>query len=178
MKSYLGMYVHMHWGYNHPYAARTWKIEDWRGYARGLSELAYNLIMIWPLTETMPDPLTRSDVAHLTKMRAVVDMLQAEFGMTVLIVFGANTVGNKAAAEFTFENRPFFKTDLRLNPADPAEVERLVAFRRSVYGYLSNADGTVVIDSDPGGFVGSTNAQFSLLLRRHQEIVTELNPFI
>ena len=27
----LGMYVHEGWPYNHPYAARTWTVEDWRG---------------------------------------------------------------------------------------------------------------------------------------------------
>jgi len=26
----LGMYVHQHWPYNHPYAARTWTLADWR----------------------------------------------------------------------------------------------------------------------------------------------------
>lgn len=28
----IGMYVHQHWSYNHPYCARTWTLEDWRGY--------------------------------------------------------------------------------------------------------------------------------------------------
>ena len=42
----VGMYVHQHWPYNRPYAARTWTIEDWRGYADGLTKLAGNF---WPL---------------------------------------------------------------------------------------------------------------------------------
>ena len=25
----VGMYVHTHWGYGYPYAARTWRIGDW-----------------------------------------------------------------------------------------------------------------------------------------------------
>jgi len=33
---FVGMYVHQHWPYNRPYAARTWTLEDWRGYADGL----------------------------------------------------------------------------------------------------------------------------------------------
>src|SRR2546423_1870960 len=28
----VGMYIHQHWPYNHPYCARTWTVEDWRGY--------------------------------------------------------------------------------------------------------------------------------------------------
>jgi hypothetical protein len=176
MDQMLGMYVHMHWGYNRPYAARSWTLGDWRSYAAGLSALGYNLIMIWPLCETMPDPLTPSDIAHLEKLRTVIDMLQADFGMTVLVTFGANTVGNVAAADYTFEERPFFKTDLRLNPGDPAEVDRLLHIRRNLYSYLAKCDGMVMIDSDPGGYVGSTNDEFADLLQRHMEIVTEANP--
>jgi hypothetical protein len=176
MDQMLGMYVHMHWGYNRPYAARSWTLDDWRSYATGLSALGYNLIMIWPLCETMPDPLTPSDIAHLEKLRVVIDMLQADFGMTVLVTFGANIVGNEAAADYTFEERPFFKTDLRLNPGDLAEVDRLLRIRRNLYSYLAGCDGMVMIDSDPGGYVGSTNDEFTDLLQRHMEIVTEANP--
>jgi hypothetical protein len=176
MKPYLGMYVHMHWGYAHPYAARTWSLEDWRAYASGLAGLGYNLITIWPLTETMPDPPTPSDVAHLEKLGAVITMLQREFGMTVLITFGANTVGNERAAHYSFEERPFFQTDQRLNPADPAAMDRLMRFRASLYRYLAHADGMVIIDSDPGGWAGSTNAEFSAILRRHLDLLREVNP--
>src|ERR1700722_13296847 len=53
----IGMYVHQHWPYNHPYAARTWTLEYWRVYADGLHRLGYNTFLIWPMLETMPDPL-------------------------------------------------------------------------------------------------------------------------
>ena len=36
----VGMYVHQHWPYNHPYAARTWTVDDYRGYYVGLSAAA------------------------------------------------------------------------------------------------------------------------------------------
>lgn len=176
MKPFLGMYVHMHWGYAHPYAARTWSLEDWRAYATGLAGLGYNLIMVWPLTETMPDPPTPSDVAHLEKLGRVITMLQREFGMTVLVTFGANTVGNDQAAAFPFETRPFFKTDLRLKPADAAAMDRLMRFRASLYRHLAHADGMVVIDSDPGGYAGSTNAEFTAILHRHLRLLRDVNP--
>lgn len=57
----IGMYVHQHWSYNHPYAARTWTLEDWKGYLDGLKKLGFNTVLIWPVLETMPDPLTKSD---------------------------------------------------------------------------------------------------------------------
>lgn len=176
MKRNIGMYVHMHWGYNHPYCARTWTIDDWRGYATGLAALGYNLVMIWPMLEIIPDPPTQSDITHLEKMRQVIDMLKSEFGMTVLIVMGANVVGNERAADFAFESRPYFKCDLRLNPGDEKDVERLMRFRSSLYNYLGKADGCVIIDSDPGGYIGSTNDEFSNLLWRHLDMVREYNP--
>ena len=37
----LGMYVHTHWGYHHPYAARTWSLADWKGYLGALRALGY-----------------------------------------------------------------------------------------------------------------------------------------
>ena len=43
MPPYLGMYIHMHWAYRHPYAARTWSMDEWRGYASGLQALGYRL---------------------------------------------------------------------------------------------------------------------------------------
>ncbi len=60
-KKLWGMYIHQHWPYNHPYAARTWTVEDYRGYADGMKKLGYNMLVIWPVLETMPNPLTPSD---------------------------------------------------------------------------------------------------------------------
>ena len=71
----VGMYVHQHWPYNHPYAARTWTIEDWRGYAGALKRLGFNTIMIWPVVETMPYPPTSSDRAGLEKNRSFLTTL-------------------------------------------------------------------------------------------------------
>ena len=64
----VGMYIHQHWPYNYPYAARTWRVADYRGYCGGLKQLGYNSVMIWPVLETMPSPLTRSDRANLKKI--------------------------------------------------------------------------------------------------------------
>jgi hypothetical protein len=59
----VGIYIHQHWPYNHPYAARTWSLEDWRGWIDGLKRLGFKAVMIWPVLETMPEPLTPGDRA-------------------------------------------------------------------------------------------------------------------
>lgn len=173
----LGMYIHQHWGYRNPYSARTWTLADWRGYAEGLTALGYNSIMLWPMLETLPDPLTASDRAHLEKIRTVIDMLHRDFGMTVLITLGANVIGNDEAARHTFEERPYFCCDRRLNPADAEEMAPLYRIRRALFSeYFHAADGFVMIDSDPGGYVGSTNEEFVEIFQRHLALLQECNP--
>src|SRR5882724_3079577 len=58
MSGMIGMYIFEMWPYNYPYSARTWTIDDWRGYVGGLQKLGYNTILIHPLVEIMPQPLT------------------------------------------------------------------------------------------------------------------------
>ncbi|MHB9024111.1 MAG: hypothetical protein ACYC7E_08035 [Armatimonadota bacterium] len=174
---FLGMYVHQHWGYKRPYSARTWTVEDWRGYAAGLAALGYNAISIWPMLEIVPDPLTPSDRANLEKLREVIAMLHREFGMAVFITLGPNVIANDKAANYTFEERPYFVCDRRLNPKDPEEMGAFYRIRRMMFSeYLREADGFVTIDSDPGGYVGSTNEEFVEILRELMTIIRDVNP--
>lgn len=174
----VGMYVHQHWPYKHPYAARTWTLDDWRGYADGLKKLGFNTIMIWPMLETMPNPLTPSDRASLEKHRQVIDILHHEFGMRVLIVLSPNVAASKAAENATFETRHFYLTDVLVNPADRAAVDAMMRWREHLFAYLKAADGLAVIDSDPGGFPGSSNAEFVSLLELHRKMLDRLRPGI
>lgn len=172
----LGMYIHMHWSYNHPYAARTWELEDWRSYLTGLRSLGYDFIQIWPMLDSMPPEPTASDLAFLEKLGRVIRMAQNEMGMKVTIVSCPNTIGNENSSSYGFEDRPYFSCERKLNPADPADVEVLLAGRRKQLTPLSHADAIVVIDSDPGGYIGSTNEEFVSLMTRQIAVMRELNP--
>jgi hypothetical protein len=175
----VGMYVHQHWPYNHPYAARTWTLDDWRGYAGGLSKLGYNAIMIWPMLETMPDPLTPSDRAYLEKTAKVIDMLHGQFGMGVWLALCPNVgVDDREAAKATIQRRHFFYCDTRVNPADPAAMREMIARREKLLRPLAKADAISIIDSDPGGYPGSTNAEFVGLLGEHRKLFDRLRPGI
>jgi len=175
----IGIYVHQHWPYHHPYAARTWTLEDWRGYADGLKRLGYNAVLVWPVIETMPDPLTPSDRASLAKIAAVIDMLHNETRMRVYLALCPN-VGcrSEEAAKYTFERRHFFYCDTRVNPGDPAALGQLIERRRELFRPLAKVDGVVIIDSDPGGYPGSTNAEFVNLLLAHRRMFDSLRPGI
>ena len=175
----VGMYIHQHWPYNYPYAARTWKAEDYRGYCAGIKTLGYNTVMIWPVLETMPSPLTASDRATLKKIAAVIDMLHRELGMRVYIALCPNVCAkDEEAFKAPFEQRHFFYCDTRVNPGDPKALGQLIERRREIFRPLAKVDGVVIIDSDPGGYPGSTNAEFVNLLLAHRRMFDGLRPGI
>ena len=173
----IGMYVHQHWSYNHPYCARTWTLDDWHGYIEALKRVGYNTVLIWPVLETMPDPLTPSDRENLDKIAKVIDMLHHEFAMRAYIVLCPNvSPKSEEGRKYTFQDRPFFQTDDRVDPGDPVAFGTLMAWREQIFRPLAQADGLFVIDSDPGGWPGSTNLEFVYLLDAHRRMLDHLRP--
>src|SRR5579872_3211298 len=171
----IGMYVHEHWPYHHPYSARTWTLQDWRGYADGLHKLGFNTILIWPMVEIMPDPLTPTDVAAIRKTAKVIEMLHKEFGMRVYLVLGANIIAKDAIArEATFEKRHFYYTERFLDPKDKAAVADLMNRREKELRSLAATDGFAIIDSDPGAYPNSTNEEFIGLLKQYRALFNKL----
>ena len=164
----LGMYVHTHWAYNHPYAARTWTFEDWDGYLAGLAALGYDFILLWPQLDCMPGEPNASDQAYLAKIGRVIDLAHDAYGMRFMLTAAPNTIGNSRSGEFAFERRPYFVCERKVDPGDPAAVAEFLAGRRRQFAPLSRADGLFVIDSDPGGYIGSTNAQFVALMKAQE----------
>jgi hypothetical protein len=174
----IGMYIHQHWPYKHPYAARTWTVEDYRGYASALKKLGVNTLVIWPMIEIMPDPLTPSDQASLAKIGRVIDVLH-ELDMRVLITFSANIIADNHAAEAApFEKRHYFYCNKFVNPGDPVAIQKMVDWRAKLMRPLAKIDGIVIIDSDPGGYPGSTNSEFVNILELHRRAHDQLRPGI
>lgn len=175
----VGIYVHTHWPYRHPYAARTWTVEDWRGYLSGMRVLGYNTVLYWPLLETMPQPLTPSDRAQIERTAQVIALAQRDLGMRFFLVLCPNIVADDAVASLApFDERHFFHSDLRVNPGDPLAVAAMMRRREEALRPLAAADGVVIIDSDPGGYAGSTNAEFVALLVGHRRLLDRLRPGI
>jgi hypothetical protein len=172
----LGVYVHTHWGYNHPYAARTWTRADWESYLGGLRGLGYDFLMIWPLLDSMPPIPNASDQAFLQHVGHAIEVAQRQFGMRVAVITCPNTIGNERAADYAYAERPYFACEKKVNPADKAAVEAFLEGRRHQLKPLAGADVLAVIDSDPGGYIGSTNDEFVALLKGQIEVFREFNP--
>jgi len=130
------------------------------------------------MLETMPDPLTPSDRASLEKHARVIDMLHNELGMHVMIVLCPNIIANAQAAEATYETRHFYYTEHFVNPADNAAMAKMMAWREKLFRYLAHADAVAIIDSDPAGYVGSTDAEFVNLLGEHRKMLDHVRPNI
>lgn len=175
----IGLYIHQHWPYNRPYAARTWTVDDWRGWADGLKKIGYNTVMIWPMLETIPEPMTPSDRAYLNKLGKVIDMLHKDFEMRVYFALCPNIrANNEVAKTYTFEKRHYYYCDEIVNPGDPTALDRLVRWREQLLTPIKNVDGISIIDSDPGHYPGSTNAEFVNLLAEHRKMLNRLRPDI
>ncbi len=175
----VGLYIHQHWPYNHPYAARTWTLEDWRGWADGLQKLGYNTFLIWPLLETIPEPMTPSDRAYLTKLGKVIDMLHEDFHMRAYLVLCPNIRSNNGKdSRALFEKRHYYYCDELVNPGNPVALSSLIRWRETLLKPLQKADGIAIIDSDPGCYPGSTNAEFVHLLAEHRKMFDRLRPGI
>ena len=173
----LGMYVHMHWSFNYPYAARTWSLEDWRGYLNGISRLGYNTVVIWPVIETMPEPLTYSDKAHLEKMSAVVKIAQQDLRMRVYFTLTPNVSANNGeAAKYTLEKRPYNYCSVLVDPTKPGELRKMMEKRARLCAYLKQADGFFLIDGDPGGWPDCKNEDFVEIFSLHRKMLNNLRP--
>ncbi len=114
----LGIYVHTHWAYNRPYAVRTWSLADWEGFLTGLAWLGYDQVLLWPLLDAMPERPTPSDVEYLQTIHHVIDQAHDRFDMRVAVVVCANTMGNQRAADYTYQERPYFPCERKINPRD------------------------------------------------------------
>ncbi len=171
----LGMYVHMHWSFNYPYAARTWSLDDWRGYLHSLNKLGYNTVLIWPVIETMPAPLTHSDKAHLEKMSSVVKIAQEDLGMRVYFTLTPNvTANNEEAARYTLEKRPYNYCSVLVNPTNPDDLLKMMERRKELCRYLKQANGFFLIDGDPGGWPDCKNEDFVEIFSQHRKMLNSL----
>lgn len=172
----LGFYVHTHWGYNNPYAARSWTLRDWDEYLGGLKGLGYDTLLFWPLLDSMPVTANASDVEWLQLLQGAVALAREKYGMKAIACININVIGKDEAAQHHFQRRPYFSMEQKLNPGDPKHLEILEKHLRDKFPYIKSVDGVTIIDSDPGGYVGSTNAEYVNLVAMKVRVMREYNP--
>ena len=105
----------------------------------------------------------------------MIDLAHGRFDMKVAVVVCANTMGNQHAADYTYQERPYFRCERKINPRDSAAVQQFLTARATVFRLIANADTLTIIDSDPGGYIGSTNAEFVELVQKQVELFRRFN---
>ena len=147
-----GLYVHGCWLYNYPFATHSWSHEDYDHMFRLLKLLGYDRVMLWPMMEGIPMPMSAEDAGALCAYRGIIeDAHQAglECRSTQSVCTTEQTI-----AEKPWLNRNFYavRKDVRLD--DPAQAEPWLQHEAAMVAILNNADAYVTIDSDPGGYPG------------------------
>ena len=173
-----GIYGHTAWVYNHPFAVRSWRLGDWQRYIDLLAYLRVNLLQIWVPISIMAVPLSSADRDYLDMFRAVVDYAKEERGFSqVWVGAAANDVGLAGGSKTPVSLRQYYDRSVRglRNPAVAAQMNDIVASRRALYETVPNADGYWIIDSDPGGWPGSSSEDFAKILTVNRSLVDQVS---
>lgn len=167
-----GFYLHTGWSYKHPFAVRSWQRKDFAGMFRLLKAMEYDTVMIWPMLESIPMPLTAADAAAVREFRAVIDDAHAS-GLKCWLTFTANltTVPEIAAKPWAARNPyPAFRT-IHYDRAEEAQSYR--EHRTALIRILNNADGYVTIDGDPGGYAGAKPEDFIAVFQSDRKAIDQ-----
>lgn len=165
-----GMYAHQHWAYHHPYALRSWTVDDWKRYVDILALMRVNLFQIWSMAGILPMPLSEGDEQFLKRYPPVIDHAKRNHGMEVWIGECANNVCDRRDVPPIAE-RLYFDVEVLKNPGEPAQLEQIRAARAEYYRICNNANGYWIIDSDPGGWEGSPSSEFVDVLMMNRELI-------
>jgi len=155
-----GFYLHAGWTYEYPFAVRRWTRRDYAGMFRLLRRLNLDQVMIWPMMELAPPPLSETDAAYYREFRLVVDDARAA-GLECLLTSSPNLSTTEVIrAEPNIRERVWFPHERVFQFNQPGELDAYLRHAGALLQCLNNADGFVFIDGDPGGYPGARPAEF------------------
>ena len=166
------------WPLNYPYAFRSWKEDDWKRFVDIAWAQRINLFYLWPFMEIVPLPMSAEDEAYLQEVRRVIDYAQNQRGMEVWIMQSANRIGVSDCGSTDPRVRTYWvmgKCQQDMNPADSAQLARIMAHFEAFYRIVNNADGFCMIDSDPGGWPGSPLSDQTRIFNGARQLLDRYN---
>ena len=174
-----GLYLHQHWRYNYPWATWSWRVEDWKRALDMAACMRVNLVVLWPHMDMIAPPLSVPEKDYLADVREVIDYAHRKRGIKIWMVEGANVLlDSPEVKRLPMERRDYYAyanmTGGGLkNPADPKQFAALMANRAALYRAVPNADGYCLIDSDPGGWLGSPPSDFVKLFVGNRKLLDQ-----
>jgi hypothetical protein len=168
-----GFYLHGCWTFNYPFAVRTWQRTDYQNMFRLLRHLGFNTVMLWPVLEAVPAPLSDADRQAVREFRSIIDDAQKAGLECWLAQCAALTCRQEIRATPWLKRSlyPYMQT-VRLD--DPQQAEAYFAHRAALMGILNNADGYVTIDGDPGGYAGARPADFVRVFQHDRQTLDRI----
>lgn len=157
--SVCGFYLHACWDYSYPFAVRKWQRQDYRAMFQLLHRIGYNTVMLWPVTEAIPAPLSKADAAELRAFRKTISEAQ-KLDLQCWLARTPNLLCEPELARSPWMDRNFFPHQVVVRLDDPLAREQFFAHREAITAVLNNADAYVTIDGDPGGYAGAKPADW------------------
>lgn len=150
-----GFYLHEGWYFKHPFAVKTWSRNDYSKMFLLLEKMGYDQVLLWPMLEAVPSPLSGADEQALRDFRSTVEDAKSA-GLECWIVQNANlTPSGAALAELPWKQRVPYDAWTQVRLDDPAKTAEYLAHRSAMMAILNNADAYLTIDGDPGGYPGA-----------------------
>ena len=165
-----GFYLHGCWTFNYPFAVRTWERADYQSMFRLLKHLGFNTVMLWPVLEAVPAPLSETDREAVRQFRPIIEDAQKSGLECWLTQCAALTCRDDIRAKPWMQRSLFpHMKSVRLDNAP--EAAAYLQHRAALLEILNNADGYVTIDGDPGGYPGAQPADFLKVLLHDRQTI-------
>ena len=71
-----GFYLHACWQFEYPFAVRSWRREDFAHMFQLLRMMNMNRVMLWPMMEVAPPPLSEKDAEFLRQTKNIINDAQ------------------------------------------------------------------------------------------------------
>jgi len=165
-----GFYLHGCWTFNYPFAVRTWQRPDYQNMFRLLKHLGFDTVMLWPVLEAIPAPLSTADREALRQYRPIIEDAQ-KLGLECWLTQGAALTSRPEIRIKPWMQRSLFPHMKTVRLDDPKEAEPYLAHRAALLEILNNADAYVTIDGDPGGYPGATPSEFLTVLLHDRKTI-------
>jgi hypothetical protein len=149
-----GFYLHACWDYSYPFAVRKWKAKDYDAMFHLLRRIGYNTVMLWPVTEAIPTPLSKADAGELRTFRKTIADARRT-GLQCWLARTPNLLCKPELARSPWMERNFFPNQVVVRLDDPQARDQYFRHREAISAILNNADAYVTIDGDPGGYPGA-----------------------
>jgi len=169
-QTHLGFYLHAGWNYDYPFAAHSWQRTDYADMFHFLKELGYDRVMLWPLIETIPPPLSTADARDLHEYRKIVTEAQRAH-LECWLVFCANLTVRPETSTQRWNDRTLMPNIRVMHFDQPLEKSIYLEHRAKIISILNNADGYVTIDGDPGGYAGAKAEDFLNVFRADHDVL-------